>query len=67
MGEALRDYTKDGCVKDKPTTSLLLISVFMMLKKTTNKFSQSWHKTLLSGAFWLGSCSFLGELVLRSQ
>ena len=32
-GEALRDCTKDGCVKDKPTTSLLLISVFMMLKK----------------------------------
>ena len=31
-GEALRDYTKDCCVKDKPTTSLLLISVFMMLK-----------------------------------
>ena len=33
------------------------------VKKTTNKFSQSWHKTLLSGAFWLGGCSFLGELV----
>ena len=31
--EALRDDTKDGCVKDKPTTSLFLISVFMILKK----------------------------------
>ena len=33
------------------------------VKKTTNKFSQSWRKTLLSGAFWLGGCSFLRELV----
>ena len=32
-GEALRDDTKDGCVKDMPTTSLFLISVFIMLKK----------------------------------
>ena len=32
-GEALRDDTNDGCGKDKPTTSLFLISVFMMLKK----------------------------------
>ena len=41
-GEALRDDTKNDCVKDKPTTNSFLISVFMILKKkTTNKLSQS--------------------------
>ena len=32
-GEALRDDTKNDCVKDKPTTNSFLISVFMILKK----------------------------------
>ena len=37
-GEALRDDTKDGCGKDKPTTSLFLISVFMMLVGVAGPF-----------------------------